>query len=223
MLTVDLHSHSRFFHGAGHRYRRYDPWQVRVNLLFASRRGIDGFAITNHDYYRPETIVDPARCLPGIEITTSAGHLLVVGPDPPTETEPGQLDPHEAVAMAHDRDCAAIVAHPFRDSNLRNVDADYDAVELNGKHTEIRRAVDAFAEERDLPIVGGSDAHYPIEIGRTATRIDADTFDPGTVVDAIRNAAVEPVTHTGPIDSAIRTGYALYHRATGTVVPPELR
>jgi predicted metal-dependent phosphoesterase TrpH len=223
VLTVDLHTHSRFFHRLGHRFRGYDPWQVRLTLLLARRRGLDGFAITNHDFYRPATVVDRDRCLPGIEVTTTAGHLLVIGPDPPRATEPGRLDPHAAVEMAHDRNCVAIVAHPFRNSGLRHVEADYDAVELNGKHPELRREVRAFARERDLPVVGGSDAHLPIEIGRTATRIDADSLDPQSVVAAIRNGAAEPVTRTGPLDAAIRTVYALHHRATGTIAPPAFR
>jgi predicted metal-dependent phosphoesterase TrpH len=223
VLTIDPHTHSRFFHRAGHRYRWYDPWQVRANIGFAKRRGPDAFAITNHDFYRPETVRDADWCLPGIEVATSEGHLLVVGPDPPARTEPGQLDPHEAVAMAHDRGCAAIVAHPFRESNLRNVDADYDAVELNGKHPELRRAVQAVADERDLAIVGGSDAHLPVETGRTATHVDAQSVDPPAVFDAVRAGSVEPVVQPGPFDAAIQSVYAVYYRATGKVVPPEYR
>jgi hypothetical protein len=64
-------------------HRGYDPRQGRPNLLIVGRGGLDGLAITNHDFYRPATVVDRDRCLPGIEVARPAGHLLVIGPDTP--------------------------------------------------------------------------------------------------------------------------------------------
>jgi len=50
----------------------------------------------------------------------------VVGPDPPTATAPGELDPWEAVDLAHERECAAIMPHPFRNGDLPQTDAAFD-------------------------------------------------------------------------------------------------
>ncbi|MFB6107240.1 MAG: PHP domain-containing protein [Haloplanus sp.] len=214
MFDYDLHTHSRFFHRAPEVASDYDPYAVRATLRVARARGLDGVAVTNHDFLRPETLVSDA-CLPGIEISTTAGHLLVVGPDPPTRTAPGELTPTAAVELAHDRGCAAILAHPFRNSTLRRSDAAFDAVEVNGKHPEHRRRVEALAERRGLPLVGGSDAHFPFEVGRVSTQFDVDRVTPAAVVDAIRTGRVRPVVRRGPVMRALGSLYTHVHRHKG--------
>lgn len=219
MYEVDLHTHSRFFHLPPESAPRFDPIGVRLSLEFAKRRGLDGLAVTNHDFFKEETLVDE-RCLPGIEISTTRGHLLVVGPDPPARTRPGELDPSAAVELAHDNNCAAIIAHPFRNSSLRNSEASFDAIEINGKHPEYRRRVSAIASERDLPIVGGSDAHFPFEVGRVSTRLDVDRLNPTAVVTAIREGRVEPTIREGALGRTLRRVYTGIHRVKGHLRNP---
>ncbi|MBX0325971.1 PHP domain-containing protein [Halomicroarcula sp. F13] len=214
MFDCDLHTHSRFFHRKPEVASWYDPYGVRATLRVAMFRGLDGIAVTNHDFYRPDTNVSDA-CIPGIEISTTQGHLLVVGPDPPTVTEPGELTPHEAVALAHDRDCVAIVAHPFRNSTLRESDADFDAIEINGKHPEYRRRIEAIARNRGLPLVGGSDAHFPFEAGRLSTRLEIEQLTPEAVVRAVRDGRVEPVFRDGPLFETLGSLYSRIHGVKG--------
>lgn len=216
VFECDLHTHSRFFHAGPDVAREYDPVGTRLTLAMARRRGLDGLAVTNHDYFREETLVD-ASCLPGIEISTTGGHLLVIGPDPPSRTRRGELSPTEAVSLAHERGCAAVIAHPFRNSRLRDSDADFDAIEVNGKHPEHRRRIEAIARDRELPVVGGSDAHFPIEAGRVATRIDTETLTPAAVAAAIREGRVEPVFREGPLLRGLGALYARIHRFRGHV------
>lgn len=206
MFSLDLHTHTRFFHW-GTQPTWFDSIGARLLYSIARHRGLDGVALTNHDYYRPygRSFVR----IPGIEITTTRGHVLVVGPDPPSSTEPGTLTPGETVDLAHDRDCAAIIAHPYRNSTVREVAESFDAIEVNGKHPRTREAVERLAEKHDLPLVGGSDAHFPFEVGRAYTAIDAEELSPERVVAAIRDRRVEPrVT-----DSAVnRFSRRFYHR-----------
>ena len=170
-------------------------------------------ATTNHDYYTPLDPSGGAATLPGIEITTDRGHVLVVGPDPPAETKPGALSPGEAVALAHDRGCAAIVAHPFRNSTVRELEeVPFDAIEVNGKHPRSRPLVEELAEQRDLPLVGGSDAHYPFEVGRAYTVVEADRLTPEAVVDAIRDGRVSARVSDSLLDRFLRRGYRAIHR-----------
>lgn len=98
VFDCDLHTHSRFFHLRPEVASGFDPIGVRLLRRLARRRGLDGLAITNHDCFREDTLPDDTF-LPGIEISTTAGHLLVVGPDPPTHTRPGELDPTSAVEL----------------------------------------------------------------------------------------------------------------------------
>lgn len=216
MIDCDLHTHSRFFHRRPEVAAGYDPFGLRWSLRVARRRGLDGLALTNHDFYRRELAVDPA-CLPGIEVSTTRGHLLVVGADPPTRTQPGELTPNEAVALAQEHDCAAIIAHPFRNSSLRASDADFDAIEINGKHPEHRRRVEAIARDRDIPVVAGSDAHFPFEVGRVFTRFDIDRLTPAAVVGAIRDGRVEPVVRDGAFLRGRRYLYTGIHHAKGSL------
>ena len=214
MFDCDLHTHSRFFHREPEVAAGYDPYGVRATLRIARARGLNGIAVTNHDFYRPETCVSDA-CIPGIEISTTEGHLLVIGPNPPARTEAGVLTPHEAVSLAHERDCVAIVAHPFRNSLLRESDADFDGIEINGKHPEHRRHIEAIADKRNLSLVGGSDAHFPFEVGRLSTRIQSDRFTPSAIVDAIRDGRVEPVVRDTPLLSGLGAIYTQIHRLKG--------
>ena len=222
MLSIDLHAHTRFFHGRERAARTFDPVGHRLLAGVARRRDLDGVALTNHDYYRP--LGDPTGesgllSLPGIEITTTMGHVVVLGPDPPTRTDPGALTPQEAVDLAHDRGCVAIIAHPFRNSTIRETDVAFDAIELNGKHPRTWPLVREIAEDRDIPLVGGSDAHYPVEVGRAYTRVDADP-EPESVVEAIREGRVEPALADDAFARLVQRGYRLVHRYKGHLGDP---
>lgn len=222
MFTVDCHTHTRFFHALRGRPTPYDRVGAELLVRFARWRDLDGVVLTNHDYYCSfDGIADRPQLIPGIEISTTAGHVLVIGSDPPSRTRPGELTPQEAVELAHERDCVAVIAHPFRNSTVRNDPASFDAVEINGKHPQVAERVRTLATEREIPVVGGSDAHFPFEIGRAATRVDADTLTPESVVAAIRDGRVEPTLNTGISYRLIKQGYRYLHRFRGHVTPAE--
>ena len=215
MYHVDLHTHTRFFHGHRDLGDLFDPLGHRLLTWVAGRRGLDGIATTNHDYYTPFD-AGPVVTIPGIEISTDRGHVLVIGPDPPRETKPGALTPGEAVDLAHDRGCAAVVAHPFRNSTVREVDdIPFDAIEVNGKHPRSLPLVEKLAEARGLPLVGGSDAHYPIEVGRAHAKLDIDELTPESVVDAIRSGDVDYEIASGRSDRLVRQLYRRIHHRKG--------
>ena len=213
MFAVDLHAHTRFFHGRRRVGDQFDPAGVRLLDRAGRRRGLDGIATTNHDYYTPFSSGD-VTVIPGIEVSTTHGHVLVVGPDPPSETVPLEYTPAEVVEMAHERGCAAIIAHPYRGSDVasdRFADIPFDAIEINGKHPRTRPLVEAVAATREIPVVAGSDAHFPFEVGRAYTLVDADALTPESVVDAIRSGRVEPRVTDGSMDELLRRGYRRIH------------
>ncbi|EMA23289.1 MULTISPECIES: PHP-associated domain-containing protein [Haloarcula] len=213
MYTVDLHTHTRFFHGFESRPTAYDPLGAQLVRLASRWHSLDGVALTNHDYSPGyESGTTETLFVPGIEISTTAGHVLVVGPDPPRRTTPGTLTPTEVVSLAHERGCAAIIAHPFRRSDVRKSGAEFDAVEVNGKHPGNIERVRKLADTLSVPIVGGSDAHYPFEVGRAFTRIEASRLTPETVVEAIQAGRVEPQLRSTAFDEAIQTAYRYIHR-----------
>ena len=212
MLAVDLHAHTRFFHGRRDLGDRFDPLGVRALRWAARRRGLDAVTTTNHDYYTPFRSGDRVAVLPGIEVSSTMGHVLVLGPDPPSETIPGEYTPAEVVDIAHERGCVAIAAHPYRGSSLGDLeDVAFDAIEINGKHPRTRPLVEAIAERWDVPVVAGSDAHLPVEVGRAYTWIDASEASPEAVVAAIREGRVKPRVGTGYVDRLMRSAYRRHH------------
>ena len=193
MYNIDLHTHTTF--NQSFKGRVTEQANLRILSRIAALRGLDGIAVTNHNFSRPPRTVNGVVFLPGIEVSTTAGHVLVIGPNPPQSTAPRKLSPSEVVEMAHQRGCAAIIPHPHRKSNVKSSYASFDAVEINGKHPYTADVVRKLAKERGVPIVGGSDAHLPIEIGNTYTQVNADELTAESVVEAIRSHKVEPVVN----------------------------
>ncbi|WP_336002022.1 CehA/McbA family metallohydrolase [Halorientalis halophila] len=220
MFAVDLHTHTRSFHGFESRPTPVDPAGARALAAVARYRGLDGLAFTNHDY-ATDYDVPGLVTIPGIEVSSSRGHVVVLGPDPPAATKVGGMDPPAVVDLAHDRGCVAIVAHPYRNSTVREVDAPFDAIEINGKHPRTRSWVERLAERHDLPTVGGSDAHYPFEVGRAHTLVDADELTPAAVVDAIRNDRVAPRIDTWLPHQLLRSVYRRIHSEKDHLTEPE--
>ena len=214
VYSIDFHTHTRFFHGWEGRPTRFDPLGARLLRTFARRRGLDGVVVTNHDYYQSLALPDdPPVLIPGIEVSTTEGHVLIAGPDPPSRTVPGRLTPEEAVSSAHDRDCVAIVAHPYRHGSVRERPAPFDAVEVNGKNPHTTERVRALAEKRNVPLVGGSDAHFPFEVGRAYTRVRVDELSAESVVSAVRSGDVKPCVRSGIESRVLQKGYWWFHRA----------
>lgn len=213
MFTVDFHAHTRFFHGFQGRPTAFDPIGAQLLALSNLRTPLDGVALTNHDYYAEfDPIVNRTQFIPGIEISTTVGYVVIIGPNPPSRTSSGELTPEEVVSLAHERGCAAIIAHPFRRSRVRESEANFDAVEINGKHPERLDRVRELSESLELPIVGGSDAHFPFEVGNVFTRVNITQLTADAVVTAILEGRVEPCIRESQADGAMRTAYRYVHR-----------
>lgn len=149
----------------------------------ALQAGLDGIAITDHD-----TVANVARVealapseltvVPGVEVTTTEGHLLALGVRDP----PSRGDPLAVVDAVHDRGGFAVLSHPFDslrqryDACLSALAAAVDGVEAVNSRC-VREAYNErarrFAASHGLAVTGGSDAHFPMEVGRAYT-----TFDP---------------------------------------------
>jgi predicted metal-dependent phosphoesterase TrpH len=183
-MKFDLHIHSNYSDGRA---------SVKEIVQAAKRRGLDGIAITDHDTMRG---IPAARryikeqkldllLIPGIEVNTSEGHLLVLGVDKPPQRK---KSPEETIEVAHDLGGIANVPHPyhpFRHALGRIPDA--DAVEVyNSKHLfGLANGRAKFeASRRGMTMVAGSDSHFAETVGLGVTEIEADDVD--GVLEAIR-------------------------------------
>ncbi|MFC6797228.1 PHP domain-containing protein [Haladaptatus sp. DYSN1] len=195
-VRIDPHVHSE---GS---YDGREP--VELILEHASEIGLDGVVVTDHD-----TIEESRRAaelapefdligIPGVEVSTKAGHLLAIGVE---ECPPKGQSFAETVSYIRDLGGIAITPHPFQRTRhgvrKRNL-SDCDGIEVYNSmlFTGYRnRRAHKFAERRDYPKIGASDAHYLPNIGRAVTEIHVDesevsfteeTVDGDRLIDAIR-------------------------------------
>jgi len=176
-MQLDLHIHSC--------YSKDCASPVAAILTQAIRAGLDGIAICDHDTMEgsleARRLVDEMGLnllvVPGIEVTTNRGHLLVLGAD---EAFPVNSDPGDIIKIAREHECLIVAPHPYKGypKSLGDVsDLDVDAIEVLNSRFILgkfnKRAV-KMAEALDLPMLGNSDAHFVGMVGRAYTEIDAE-------------------------------------------------
>jgi len=196
VLSVELHAHSELS------YDGRDP--VDLLLEQAEAIGLDALAITDHDEF--DASLEAARKapdyglvgIPGMEITSQAGHVLGLGLEDPVE--PG-LPFGETLDRIREQGGIAVVPHPFQESRhgvMANITRDElaaaDAIEVyNSRLLTGRgnRQAGTFAEEFGLPKTAGSDAHISEMVGQAVTRVDADERSVEGILDAVREGRTE--------------------------------
>jgi predicted metal-dependent phosphoesterase TrpH len=173
-LRFDLHVHSSFSDGRD---------GVEEILEAAIEKKLDGIAITDHDSLEGSILAErivreqnlDLLVIPGVEVSTSDGHLLVLGV---RELPPKKRSPEETIEFVHDRGGIAIVSHPyhvFRHAMYRIPDC--DAVEVYNSKYIFGIAnwwAKRKAEELGLPMVAGSDAHMARTVGLGVTLIEVE-------------------------------------------------
>ena len=184
----------------------------------AERANLDGIVVTDHDTLANvervrECASDGLTVVSGVEVTTTEGHLLGIGV---TEAPPPQTDPLSAVDAIHDRGGVAVLSHPFDalrqfyDTDLRTLAAAVDGVEaVNSRcvRASFNRQARAFAAHHGLAMTGGSDAHFPMEVGRATTEFE------GTLTEAIREGTTTPRGRGRYLSGHVATKLHQGHRA----------
>jgi len=190
VLSVELHAHSAL---------SYDGRDsVELLLEQAEAVGLDALAITDHDEI--DASLRAAELAPdyglvgirGMEVTSSAGHVLALGIG---EAVPPGLPFQDTLEAIRERGGIAVVPHPFQESRsgvLANVSKDdlaaADAIEVYNSRLLTGRAnrqAARYARRRGLPMTAGSDAHISEMVGQAITRLDAAEPTEAGILDAI--------------------------------------
>jgi predicted metal-dependent phosphoesterase TrpH len=191
MLTCDLHVHTNF--------SKDGESSVEEILKQAEMAGLDVIAITDHDSVdgakRALACATTVLVIPGIEVSTKQGHLLILGV---TEVIPAGLDVIVTVEIARRMGALAILPHPYhvwRHGVARRKKAGMDAVDaveafnsryiVGSANTKAAR----IAKRLGKPCVGGSDAHNARFVGFGKTFVDSEKNIPA-ILDAIRAGKV---------------------------------
>jgi predicted metal-dependent phosphoesterase TrpH len=192
-LRIDLHLHTN--------YSRDANTTLEEAIHYAKKKQLDGIAVTDHD------TVEGARRLakeqsilviPGIEVSSRHGHILGLNI---TEPIPPRLSIVETVERIRLLGGLAVIAHPsvvIKTGLGTRIDSasGIDAVEVINA-SALPFSLSTYLSHRlalrlRLPETGGSDSHYPDEIGSAYTIIDADP-NRDDVIEAIRKGRTEPV------------------------------
>jgi len=197
-MRFDLHIHSNHSSDSG--------LAVDEILRKAVEKGLDGIAICDHNTVtgnflarkRAKELNLPLMVLPGVEVSTTQGHLIVLGA---RGNIPLYLTPQETISIARKNGGVIIAAHPFKVNSLGNVEGlDVDAIETFNSRCIFgeNKKAEKMAIELGKPQVGGSDSHMLATIGLGFTEIDAEP-DVGSVLNAIREGKTRPGGRIAPI------------------------
>lgn len=195
-FRIDLHCHSHFsLDGVSH------PLEM---VASAKRHGLDGFVLTDHDtqqgidYFRKRNLVDEEGravdgflIIPGMEVSTYEGHVLVIGAK--LSSIPG-IKCHDLLPLVHAQGGLCIAAHPF-DPARRGVGRDvlnahaFDGVEVFNAASwfpGLNAKAYRYAKVRKQLMTAGSDSHHPATLGRSHQIIEAEQLTVASVLNGLR-------------------------------------
>lgn len=170
MLRVEFHCHTQY---------SKDSLTSPERLVKAChRKEIDRVIVTDHNTNagaRAAQELDPELVIVGEEIMTTQGEILAAYVK---EEIPAGLSPQETIRILKEQGAFISVSHPFDiyrgghwdESDLLEILPKVDAIEVFNSRCwspEFNRQAQMFAEQHDIPGTVGSDAHAPLELGRS--------------------------------------------------------
>lgn len=217
-FNFDLHTHS-FFSGDG----VSSPEEI---IAAARAKNLNGFAITDHNtceavaYMIDKGLmredgqpVDNFLIIPGVEVTTSDGHLLCIGATLPNPSKLKGRPAREICDLIHERGGLAVPPHPYdlfragiRFSVLETLPV--DAIEVFNAATTLRRYnryAFKYAQERGLPMTAASDAHHAAAIGTAYTILNTDDLSVKGILAQIIKSNELTQRYLTPRDSLRKT------------------
>jgi predicted metal-dependent phosphoesterase TrpH len=199
MLKVDFHTHTS------------DDPQDYINFSSeqlidrAAHLGIDAVAITNHDVVTFSRELEEYAAergvllIPGVELTLSNKHVLVINPDFRRAPDSRSLEDLAGIRSSAN---LIIAPHPFYPgfkclrSKLVEHSELFDAVEFSFYYNHLinrnKKAV-RFARTHGKPLVGSSDSHNIWQIGTTYALVEAEKNIP-SIISAVKDGKVQVST-----------------------------
>jgi predicted metal-dependent phosphoesterase TrpH len=208
-VLIDLHSHTWPLSDDS----MLDPSDLIERTKAA---GLDGICLTEHDYFwDTEKVRELAKkheflVIPGCEINTDDGHMLVYGLH---RYVYGMHRVDELAQMVETAGGAMVAAHPYRrfipwtprteqeyhhalERAMRTKAYGYaNALEAqNGRGTEFENTFSRrLAEEMQKPATAGTDSHAQRDIARCATYFEGDVRSLDDLIRELRAGRFYPV------------------------------
>lgn len=208
-LKVDFHTHT------ADDPKDYINFSAEKLIDRAARLGFDALAITNHDVVTLNRDIEKYAnergllLIPGVELTLSKKHILLINPDPDTIPSLHKLEDLKRIRSASN---LVIAPHPFFPGfkclgrKLETHLTLFDAIEYSFFYNHLinrnRKAL-RLAGDSNKPLVGDSDCHNIWQIGYTYTLVEAEKNIP-SIVAAVKQGRTEVVTTPLPVPTMAR-------------------
>ncbi len=184
-LFFDFHVHTLFSDG-----------KVSPKEMFEVARKRNIFiAITDHDTSKGVAQVNELPVIPGEEVTTEFGHVVILCSFPPSP--PRQME--GLTEYARDNNCVVFPSHPFDilRAGIGNHVFEYtfDAIEIfNSKANKLANGkAKETSQKLALPGLANSDSHVPSAIGSAYNDVEVSEFRLDDVLECIRRGNVKPI------------------------------
>lgn len=201
-MIIDLHLHTSEFSTCSN-------VSFKEIISEASRKGLDGICITDHDNMLVKKILDEnissdLLVIVGIEVLTEEGDILVFGvSDLPKE----KISVLELVNLVSEKGGVSIAAHPFRNNNrgIKDLIKDLENLDIiegfNG-NTCFANNLEAVkrASLVNKPIIGASDAHNIRQVGCFATFFSNPINNESDLIKELLKGNVRPVFYNEKLE-----------------------
>jgi predicted metal-dependent phosphoesterase TrpH len=204
--AIDFHVHTR--------YSIDSLTPPRLAIEVARRRGLDGIAVTDHDTV--EGALEAVRAnpypdflvIPGIEVKSDAGDVIALHVREQVHSR--RFD--DVIAEIHELGGVVYLPHPVRTfKKAVRTYTERPGIDLceryNGRYNAGEFAIsdDVFAAHR-IPVLCGSDAHFPWEVGLFRTHLPGLPCDAQSLLSLARAARLTAAPRG---ELALRTGITL--------------
>lgn len=187
-MKIDLHVHTTYSDGL------LSPKEV---MKTAKKAGMAGIAICDHNEVKGHRVLLSSLkkskdfvVIPGIEVSSSQGHILGLGIDTKIRRD---LEPQVVIERINDLGGVAVIAHPGKKPSGIPFDTvrglkGYDALEVyNGRAMKCHNIkAEKLADKKKKAMTGGSDGHTRNQIGRAYTIFKTNSFIVEDLLEDIR-------------------------------------
>ena len=200
-IKAELHCHTNFSDGSVSPIRCVQE---------AAKKGIHILAITDHNtadgalHYWEKPLETGVLVLPGEEVSTDLGHLLVYFVR--KTILPGKFE--DVIDQVKQQNALCFMAHPFHipllnrirkkktfrleNSHLKMI----NGIEVVNGHnrSSANQSATKLAGEHHLNKIAGSDAHFAFEIGNALTLMDIEEITLDSVKEAMKLGKTQPLS-----------------------------
>lgn len=216
-ITADLHVHSIYSDG------RNKPREL---LAYAKKIGIDIIALTDHDTSKGVMEFRKNEIIPGQEVSTEAGHVVILCEFPP---EISKRDLEYIIEYSKLNNCVIFPSHPY--DRFRKGLGDlilkykFDAIEVyNPKAPKgaNERAL-RICNQLKLSPLSNSDAHIMEALGAGYNIIESSELKVEEILESIRKGRIKNIMNGLSVKAKIKILEWYIERKIASNIPKTLR